>query len=356
MRDTLWPLATLQRGEDLNSLFLDFYGYGVKLDCQSEKILSLLAKDFSYFTKNAGEANLWIKAEITQEIESRIPSGLVALKQNQRAITFEKGERRYNYFYGQAVSVMDYEKKEMRIYSKNEDYLHELLYLAILSRETKSHDLSGLHKIHAFGVAKGETALIGMMNMKGGKTTLFSYFIDQPGYEIISDDTPLVNESGEILPFPIRIGFELNSFTKDRLESYQDKSYYFEREEYGPKRLIDIQEFTNPIATKKDRVILFQGVRVHGATDAETVQISKLKMFRYLMKNLIIGMGLPMVLEYYLESGWKGRLRNLQILARRFWSAFNLLRRSACYEVRMCSVPEKNYVVVKGLLDSYAGE
>lgn len=342
----------------MNECSFDFYGFKVKLKCESGETANKIKKDFSYFYLGEEERltsapDLVICAKVLPEIEDKIPRGLAAKRQNTRAMSFESGQLRFNYFYGKAVSILDYSKNVLEIYSKEESYLHELIYLGILSRETKFHDLRGLHKLHAFGVSKGDTAMLGMMNMKGGKTTLFSFFLDKPGYEIISDDTPLINGMGEVESFPIRIGFELNSHTKAELENYKSKAYSFEREEYGPKELIDLAEFSNPIATTKKRVLLFQGIRVHGVEEARVVEISKVKMLRYLVKNMVVGVGLPMVLEYYLESTWADKLKNFKILLKRSLAALRLLRRSQCFEIYMGNNPEENFKTVKKLLDAH---
>lgn len=335
----------------MKNIRFDFYGFVVSVSSDTEGVIELLRKDFSYFETENANPNFLIVAEKHLTPSLKIPGGLDSKKQNQRAITYENANVRYNDFYGKAVSILDYDSSTMEVFYKSEEYLHEILYLAILSRETKHHDLHGLHKIHAFGVAKNNTALIGMMSMKGGKTTLFSYFLDQEGFDIISDDTPLINKNGEILSFPIRIGFEKGSYSSERLQSYDEKAYILNREEYGPKKLVDIKEFSNPIARNPKRVILFQGIRWHGKEDPKIVKIAKLKMFKYLLKNMIVGVGLPMVLEYYLESGLGGIFKDVKIILRRTIAALMLLKRSSCYEVYMGANPAKNYQALKHLLD-----
>ncbi|MBC77407.1 MAG: hypothetical protein CME64_15490 [Halobacteriovoraceae bacterium] len=334
--------------------YFNFHGFTIKVELESEEMANLLIKDFAYFqSQETGEVDLSIKAEITEEIDEKVPTGLATVKQNVRAMTFEKGNLRYNYFYGQAVSIINYRTNVIEVFAKTESYLHEIIYLAILSRETKYHDQNGLHKIHAFGVSKGDTALIGMMNMKGGKTTLFSYFLDEDGYELLSDDTPLINARGEVLPFPIRLGFELNSYTQEKLSKYKNKAYRFERVEYGPKDLINILEFKNKVSAPKKKTVLFQGIRVHRDGHPEVKEIKKLKMLKYLVKNMIVGVGLPMVIEYYLESSFKDKLINIKTILMRSFAALSLLRNSRCYEVYLTNEPQKNFLGVKGLLDSY---
>lgn len=339
----------------MNEVYLDFYGYTVRVASDSKKTIVLIKKDFSYFVSREKSPDFFVRGRLTESTANKVPSGLSALRQNARAITYQKGNVRYNDFYGKAVSELNYDTNVMEIYSSDEAYLHELFYLSILSRETKFHDLKGLHKIHAFGIAKGDTALIGMMNMKGGKTTLFSYFLDQEGYELISDDTPLVDQRGRVLPFPIRIGFEPESYSGKLLSSYSEKAYRFHREEYGEKLLVDLSEFKNQFSAMKTKSVLFQGVRTHGLERPEAIKIGKVKMFRYLVKNMVVGIGLPMVLEYYLEGGTKGKLKDFKIIFRRTIAALALLRRSKCYLVKLGPVPAENFKCVRSLLDNAQG-
>lgn len=335
----------------MSEIFFNFYGFVIRIACDSEKTIELLRKDFSYFLSKEKNPDFFIKARVTTKLSNKIPSGLPSIRQNTRAITYQSGDVRYNDFYGKAVSVLNYANQTMEIFCFEESYLHELLYLAILSRETKFHDLKGLHKLHAFAVAKGDTALIGMMNMKGGKTTLFSYFLDQEGFELISDDTPLIDQRGRVRSFPIRIGFEPESYSGKILESYKDRSYSFHREEYGDKFLVDLAEFKNKISDIKKKVVLFQGVRVHGLERPEAHKIGKLKMFKYLLKNMVVGIGLPMVLEYYLEGGLVGKIKDIKILLRRTIAAMSLLGRSECYLVKLGPIPAENFKMVRSLLE-----
>lgn len=339
----------------MSGVYFDFYSFKIKLVCQSDKISELIKKDFKYFLVDSVSPNLTIKAKITEGINHLIPDGLIAKKQNSRAMTFQDGDLRFNFFYGKAVSIFDYKKSFVEIYSKSEDYLHELLYLVILSRQTKFHDLNGLHKVHAFGITKYNTNLVGMMDSKGGKTTLFSYFLDEDDVSIISDDSPFVNLSGDLLPFPIRIGYELNSYSRERLAKYEEKSYHFERDEYDAKKLIDILEFQNEISEKShvNKTILFQGKRINSSDQCSYKKISKYKMWKYLMKNMVVGVGLPMVLEYYLESSFKDKFKNIKILISRAISAFSLLMKSDCYEVYLSFSPDANFKKLNELLDLY---
>lgn len=342
----------------MSKIYFNFWDFKIKLDCESEKICDLLKKDFHYFLSEESAVNLEIKAIITKEINHLIPSDLIASKQNSRAMTFQDGSLRYNYFYGKAVSILDYAKSYIEVYSQTEEYLHELLYLVILSRQTKYHDLNGLHKVHAFGISKFGVNLVGMMDSKGGKTTLFSYFLDQEGVEIISDDSPMIDLRGNIKAFPIRIGYELNSYSRERLQAYEEKSYHFDRDEYDAKKLIDILEFRNKISENsvKNKTILFQGKRINSKDNCHYKKISKYKMWRYLMKNMVVGVGLPMVLEYYLESSFSDKFKNLKILISRAISAMRLLVKSDCYEVYLSFSPDENFKKLNELLELYKNE
>jgi hypothetical protein len=339
----------------LKNIRFNFYNFNILLECESSSIIELLKKDFHFFyTEDENKEDLLIKASIKSDIGGIIPKGLIAKKQNSRAITFQEGDIRYNYFYGKGVSKVNYKENTVEVFSTTEGYLHELLYLVILSRQTKFHDLNGIHKVHAFGINKYNHNLVGMMDSKGGKTTLFTYFLDQEGVSIISDDTPFVSIGGTLHAFPIRVGYELNSYSKKRLEKYKDKAYRFDREEYDAKDLIDILEFNNEIKKEsRDKTILFQGIRINEEDKCSYKKISKFKMWRYLQKNMIVGVGLPMVLEYYLESSFSDKLKNIKILFSRCIAAFNLLLRSDCYEVYLGFNPEENFKKLNELLELY---
>lgn len=330
----------------------DFYGFKVLVDTDIKFLKEKLKLDFNYFVKDFdSNENLYIHVKLNDEYKNLIPQGALATKQTINSITYDVNDLRFNDYYGEALSIYNYSTQKCEIYSHCEKRLHEIVYLIILSRQGKWLDKNGFHKIHAMGVSKDNKNLILMLPMKGGKTTTFTTFLEDESFDLISDDTPIVDSKGDIKSFPIRIGIEDNKKNQKLLEKVPD-SFKSEllRKQYGSKKLIDItyfeQRLTNPTGNK---TILVQGFR-YNSNKCEINKIGKLKMFKYLVINMIVGIGLPMIIEYFLESSFKDKFVNISILMKRTFAAIRLLIKSQCYEVYLGTDVENNVKKLKLLL------
>ncbi|MFT6630782.1 MAG: hypothetical protein ACJAS4_000724 [Bacteriovoracaceae bacterium] len=328
-------------------LSLDIYGIHIEIKSDQEKINNILKKDFAYFIKNnefKSEKKLIIN--IIKKETGVLPVNLIATKQTTNSIYYDVGKIRYNDYFGKAVTVFNYEKESVDVFYVDEGFLHEITYLLILSRSAKFMDSKGFHKIHACSVKLNEKNIVFMMGSKGGKSTLFMELIRDTDTKIISDDTPVVDRKGRIYPFPLRIGIE----DKNKLYSYfpylrEADVYEFERQNFNKKYLVSIEQLENKVSTG-DCNILIQGFRT--TLDKPRLEkITKFKMFKYLLGHMVIGIGLPLILEYFIEHTTRDHFRNIKNLLSRLISAYFLLLKSECYEFYMTENVVANGVYLK---------
>jgi hypothetical protein len=323
------------------TLSLNFYQVGVEIHTNSKEIHSRLSKDFSYFTNQKDQIKIKFKINcFLNEIPwDKLPA-LSSVSQNAQTITYQQGKIRYNNYHGEALSIYDYTTNQADVYSPSIDRLHEISYLIALSRSGKSLDLMGFHKIHAMGISfnqnnKNQCNII-MMPMKGGKSTLFMDLVQDPHAEIISDDTPLISKWGNVYPFPLRVGLE--ALPQNLSE---DKFYTLERKQYGRKYLLPIEALERPIAKVNQDVRLIYAVR--RSDDGVFLRpCSRWQILSPLFANLIIGIGLPMVLEYFLEKGFKDTLKRCAIIISRAMAALLLLLRARTYRLELGNDLKKN--------------
>ncbi len=315
------------------NLYLNFYGTALKISSQDQQILDLLAKDFSYFKVDSSCSLQGACIEMIKGELAKIPSQLVAKKQTPSYLLYKDGPKKWIDYYGKALCLQEEKEQSYRLYSPTLGRLHEVGYLLILSIVTKDHDLRGLHKLHSFAVQIGDTALLGAMPMKGGKTSSFLHFLKNPAVQIISDDCPLIDRRGDIYPFPLRVGVE-NQATLPQGDA--SKLYQIDRELYGMKTLAPLDYFANQVAlTPPKKVVLFFGLR--STFEQPQVQnISRLKTMHYLLTHMIAGVGLPMVIEFFLQASLKDYFFLLRIGASRCLAAWNLCRRASAYQIFLC--------------------
>ena len=310
----------------MNQIYFNFYNFRVEIHSQDSSILSLLKKDFSvfYIPNKPISINLECHIHLCPPPFEKIPSQVASMQTNN-SICYDNLEYRFCDYYGDALAIDYKDIPKGELFGINKDKIHEISYLYILSKVGKALDLMGLHKLHAFGVEYKDLAIICMMPMKGGKSTLLLEFLKDPDFKMISDDIPLVNVWGDVLAFPIKIGmnhpFEIDDIGKDSINHYK-----MDRGVYGIKYLLSLEAIPNRVVslgTSYKKVILINALRQRSSSSS-IIKISRLKMFKYLVKHGIIGFGLPMVVEFFWQFGIKDFFIKSYIFVRRLF-AFSLL-------------------------------
>ncbi len=286
--------------------YFNFHGITLRVQSRWEKILEVLEKDFSYFIMEP-RADQRFHMELVLEEEDppyeKVPK-MVASMQTVNSICYDHESLRYNDYYGELLSILDFEKETAILYSRNFSKMHEVAYLIILSRVGKLLDLGSLHKLHAFSVSYKDIAVVCMMPMKGGKSTLLTEFLKDSRFKIISDDIPLVDYLGQIAPFPIKIGLNDKPLDLNIVEP-EKNVYSMERGQYGLKWLVSLKGLPGRVEESEKRfkrVLLIEAFR-YNFKSSVLKEASWLKSFSGLFKHGIIGIGLPMVLEYFWEKG-----------------------------------------------------
>ncbi|MGZ3807815.1 MAG: hypothetical protein ACXVCE_07000 [Bacteriovorax sp.] len=297
-------------------IFLNIQGYIVQIVSNEDIILNRIKMDFEYFlTKKSPNIRLSIDSQFVNKIPSDIvPKNLKPLFQRHNSITYEKMGIRYNDYYGKVVSVFNSKTEEMAVTGTDLEKLYEVIYLLILSRSGKYMDLAGLHKIHAFSVVLDGKGLVCMQPMRGGKSTLFTQMMLEFNVEVGSDDTPLIGQKGTLLPFPLRVSLDA---IPEGLDVHDGQYYLMKREFYKSKYSVSLKSFNKKISEACSDFIF---VEAHRSTfDApQIIRMSRLRLFKRLFHHMVIGFGLPIIFEYFWESGPKDFMKKTMIFLKRF--------------------------------------
>jgi hypothetical protein len=175
-----------------------------------------------------------------------------------------------------------------------------------------------------------------MLPCGGGKTSFFMELIKNPDIKFYGDDVALVDNKLEILPFPLRIGVRQEDSEKF-VNIPENFIYEMERRKYGKKILLDSSWFKDRIAEPAGAQILLTGKRWN-LPDCRTKKVGKIKMFFSLVKNLVIGIGLPQIIEYL-------NIKFFNLIKRalaRICFSFKLLLRCECYCIYLGRDNSKN--------------
>ena len=328
-----------------NQLYLNFYGFFVCVKSVNHQILNLIEKDFYAFKCNeniVNEKNIFHLKIISKSAPENLIPEIQTTMQTLSSLSYDLHNLRFNDYYGELTSQIDFSKNEAVLYSTNLNKLHEVSYLIILSRVGKKLDIMGLHKLHAFAIAFDDIAVVCMMPMKGGKSTLLLELLQDPRVKMISDDIPMIDRLGNLIAFPIKIGLEKYN-NEIAVENPEENIYQMHRGQYGIKTLISIRGLKDkvvPLDQKFKKVILIEAFRVNSAHSYLAVP-SWFKTFKGLFKHGIIGIGLPMVLEYFWESGFYDFIVKTFIFFSRLFSFFIFSLRVTRLRLHLGKKPDK---------------
>ncbi len=311
----------------------NFYGVEVTVECPSEDLYLRLCKDFSYFKiDRPSECVKKIKIRGFLNLNINPPFPLLVIRFSNRNVNiYEKNNVRVCDYRGDGLSIINFKLNTASIYASEINRLHERIYLFILSRVGKELDLLGLHRLHGMAVTRNEKLYLGMMPMNGGKTTLLSYLLNEGSYALLSDDSPLIDRKGKVYPFPIRIGFEKGGKKPQLFE--QAKSYELERKEYGKKTLYSLNDLNLKVGGDYKEVFLFRGFR--GFKSPRLKLKSKMSMIFFIFEQGVIGIGLPILIEYFWEFGFIDFFRKTKIFFSRMLGLGRFLLRAKVYKFEM---------------------
>jgi hypothetical protein len=341
----------------LRQVFFNFYGEKVCVQSCWSELIVLLEKDFSVFKVDSLEHNdnkiLNLKIINGNPGEIVIPE-MVSKMQSLNSITYQNEQIRYNDYYGKLLSVFNYQKETAELISLDLDKTHEIAYLLILSRVGKSLDVRRLHKLHAFAVSYKKIAFVCMMPMKGGKSTLLLELLKHEGVKMISDDIPLIDHAGKIYPFPIKIGIDGIWEKSISISDAEENVYHLKREQYGLKTfvcLIGLRDKVELPGNSFNKVIIAEGFRFN-SEKINILHSSMLVTFRGLLKHGVVGIGLPMILEYFWEFGWRDFILKTKIFFFRVYGFWVLALRSKRIQIQLGRNVENNAIEILKFMET----
>ena len=264
---------------------------------------------------------------------SIIPEGLSGRYYHPEFVLFEdKAGRRYIDYQGEALACFSRGKKEADIYSASLELLHEIAYLAVLSVSGEAMEKRKYFRMHGLSLLHRGTGIALLAPTGCGKTSIFLNLLKEEDIGFYSDDIVLVDRSLRLHPFPLRIGIR----PEDRVLFHgipERYLYTLERRKYGSKHLLDSAYFSQKIAGPEKLEILFVAERWNG-NGCKISPAGRMLVFRTLFRDLVVGLGLPQLVEYL---NWKISLKGALILsgklARRLSMAIRIVSGCRAYRI-----------------------
>lgn len=305
-----------------NEAVLNFYGITVSIKGNAE-ITRKLISDFEYFLSYnniSGQTDILLTVNLLPPPFEKIPAVPASMYKTD-SISYDKDGIRYVDYLGKALALYDIKDNKAEIFSLSFDLLYEIAYLFIHSRTGEMLDMKGLHRIHGCAFSFENNIYICMLPQGGGKSTLLMDLLKNEKVKILSDDTPFVDQKGNVYPFPARIGL-----CPDIETDYIPENFImtFNRRKFGNKKLISYEFFKNRIETRRLPVTIIYGKRFFSNTSKITRE-NRFYAFKELFKNCIAGLGVPQVLEYFLIGGAQDFIKKAYIVFLRFFACLMLL-------------------------------
>ena len=308
-----------------------FNVYGVTVGLQSTEpaVAVDLAEDFLHFQVQhlVNDPNLQLHLHRAKPPYDGIPTQMATVY-TPRNVSFHTEGKTYIDYSGRALGVLDSAGNSFDVFSEDLDLLYEVGYLFLLSQLGEKLDARGMHRVHALAVSANERAALVLLPMGGGKSTLASYLLTSPSLQLLSDDSPLIDRTGTVYAFPLRIGIlpgSQSTYLPEQLRTVQ-------RMEFGPKLLLRHRFFADRIAPSAAPGILFLGRR--NLSDTCVIEpASRLAALRALIPNCVIGLGLFQGMEFLFNRDLGQMGRNAKNALSRLRNCIALVRRSNIYTV-----------------------
>jgi hypothetical protein len=324
--------------EPKKSIIFSFYDFGIEVASSDPQTIDNISRDFSFFVSPEKVPEIHFEIFAAPFNYQNLPT-LRPLSHSPRNFSYQNGNLLFIDYFGRGLLIFDRIRKEYRIFSADPQLRHEIVFLAILSLIGQNFDLKHIHRVHGLGLEINGKGTLILLPQGGGKTTLMLELLKYPNVKLISEDTPLINPSGEILPFPIRIGIDAEA----KLSGLPEKHLrLIERMEFKPKYLLDIDYFKDKIAKKPCKLeFVFEGIRCLG-NGSQIIPASKLKLLRAFLINSVIGLGVYQGIEFLIQSNPLELIKKSALLASRMRNSCQAVLQAKTYAFLTGSDKNKN--------------
>jgi hypothetical protein len=310
----------------------DVYGYRFVLEGDAPDALAALASDFAFFAE--GQAGSGAPA-VTIRIRAASPdyTALPAIRASvytPRNISYKHGSYTIVDYHGRGLGRHHRETGDFEITTRDPDLQYEACYLFLLSQLGEALDRRGLHRVHSLGISFKGRAVLVLLPMGGGKSTLCAELLANPEVCLLSDDSPLLDTKGGIHAFPTRIGLLPGAEAQIPPEFRRT----INRMNFGPKTLVDYRYFAHRVVASAEPAFVCLGSRTL-AGQGEIVPISGLTAMRRFISDCVVGMGLFQGMEFFFQKSTREILGRAPIVASRLKASLAVIHRSQRIELRL---------------------
>lgn len=324
----------------------DVYEYRFRLEGDCEESIAGVAADFAHFRRDRVEHPIRVELLLREPPYEIVPpvNGSVYTPRN---ISYRGETETYLDYKGRGLGVHDRRAGDFRIYSLDTDLLYEAAYLFLLSQIGERLDAKGLHRLHAMAVAVRGRAVLVLLPMGGGKSTLASELLKDPEVKLLSDDSPFIDRKARVYSFPLHIGLLPGSEKEVPAESLRSVN----RIEAGLKYLVNYESYAHRVEAEAEPGFVFLGRR-NLTQQCRIEEAGRIEALRSVIANCVVGLGLFQGMEFIFQHPAHKLAGKAGIGLSRLTASLELLRRST---VRRLSLGRCHETNAKTLLDFVRG-
>ena len=332
-------------------MLLDIHGLVVDCEASTPELTAAVVRPFNYFRAVTGSNPVRIAIHEAPPPYATFPPAAASFS-TPRNVVYENNGVKIIDYYGRGVVLQNADSSAFTIYSADRHLLLESFYLLILSLLGQHCDRHWRLRIHALAVSRGEVAFLFMMPSGTGKSTLALTLLQQGVARYISDYDPLFDRNGTILPFPRPIGI----LDGERLREIPAEFVYrIERMEFTPKYMVDAAYWSDRIETRSlDRIVLVTSRRVLNGP-ARIEPVSSAVIFKALMRDAVLGIGLFQGLEFLVNRSFVELGRKVPVLTRRFMLARQLAGAARGFRLTVSRDQAEAARVAREFIESFDG-
>ncbi len=333
---------------------LHFYGIRVLLESNCKELMDWILRDYRFFVSDEESTDIQVHIELRQGTPpwDEIPStAKPSFKVGMHSV-FQRGKKRYIRHDDQALSTYDFDEDRGTVISETVDSLYQVAYLLILSRVGYHLDQRGIHRMHALSVSVNDQALIFMARSGCGKTTLGLELMGESNVSWLSDEIPLCDPSGSILPFPLPPRITRGS--TPRFPGGSACFYDVPRSKQPPKVMPDIAAFLPRVAKSTRPGALFLCHRGENG-EPSIRRISGARAFLKLIRNCVVGEEFPQTKAFFFEFRPRYALFMLPVFFSRIRRFLGLAFGVPAFQFEMSNDLSKNIALLRTRLSKDLG-
>ena len=195
---------------------LNVHGLRVSIGGDWPEVIEALRRDFSWWA--AAEAAE--EPAVTVTVERARPdytpyAALPSVAVTERNVVYSGGGTTVVDYAGRALSVLHGDN--LLVQSEDGYTARRAAFDFMLASVGRHLDRIGLPRVHGLGLVGPQGAVLVMIPSGGGKTTLALRAIREPGVGFLSEGSPLLDEQGRLLPFPLPLWVRSTSAEADAL-------------------------------------------------------------------------------------------------------------------------------------------